>query len=200
MRKNKALFLDRDGVINVYREYVHSTEDFHFQEGIYELCQAAQTLGYLLLVVTNQAGIARGYYTESDFLELTNWMNQKFAEEQIQIARVYYCPYHPVHGLGKYKRDSADRKPSPGMLLRARTDFNLDLTKSVLIGDKMLDIEAAKAAGVGTKILFPSGTESIQLQDNDCFVSHSLDDIRQRFFSPPLRSTSGDVPIAQCDT
>jgi D-glycero-D-manno-heptose 1,7-bisphosphate phosphatase len=186
MRKNKALFLDRDGVINVDNDYVHSREDFHFQEGIYELCRAAQTLGYLLLVVTNQAGVARGYYTESAFFELTKWMTQKFAEEQIRIARVYYCPYHPVHGLGKYKRDSADRKPNPCMLLRARTDFNLNLAKYVLIGDKLSDIYAPKAAGVGTNILFPSGTESIELQDGHFYVSHSLDDIRCRFFSPAL--------------
>jgi D-glycero-D-manno-heptose 1,7-bisphosphate phosphatase len=184
MRKNKALFLDRDGVINVYKEYVHSREEFHFQEGIYELCRAAQTLGYLLLIVTNQAGIARGYYTESDFLELTKWMIQKFAEEQIQIARVYYCPDHPVHGIGKYRRDSPDRKPNPGMLLRAHTDFSLDLAESVLIGDKLSDIEAAKAAGVGTKILLRSGTESIEMQEDHFYVSYSLDDIRSRFFSP----------------
>lgn len=196
MRKNKALFLDRDGVINVYKEYVHSREDFHFQEGIYELCRAAQALGYLLLVVTNQAGIARGYYSESDFLDLTKWMTQKFADEQVQIARVYYCPYHPVHGLGKYKRDSPDRKPHPGMLLRARRDFNLDLAKSVLIGDRLLDIEAATAAGVGTRILLPSGTESIESQDDHFYVSRSLDEIRRRFFSPPPGDGSGGIPTA----
>jgi D-glycero-D-manno-heptose 1,7-bisphosphate phosphatase len=186
MLKNKALFLDRDGVINIDNDYVHSLQDFHFREGIYELCRAAQTLGYLLLVVTNQAGIARGYYTEADFLELTEWMTQKFAEEQIQIARVYYCPYHPTHGLGKYKRDSHDRKPNPGMLLRAQIDFHLDLAKGVLIGNKLSDMQAAKAAGVGTKILLRSGSESIEVQEDYFFVSDSLDDVRRRFFSPPL--------------
>jgi len=185
MRKNKALFLDRDGVINVYHPYVRSREEFHFREGIFELCRAAQSLNYLLVVITNQSGIARGYYTESDFLELTKWMTRKLAEEQIQIARVYYCPYHPVHGLGKYKRDSPDRKPNPGMLLRARTDFGLDLAESVLIGDKLLDMDAAKAAGVGTKILLRSDPENIDAQEDNFFVSDSLDDIRCRFFSPP---------------
>ena len=185
MRKNKALFLDRDGVINVYKEYVHSREEFHFQEGIYELCRAAQTLGYLLLIVTNQAGIARGYYTELDFLELTKWMIQKFAEEQIQISRAFYCPYHPVHGLGEYKRESPDRKPNPGMLLRARTDFSLDLSESVLIGDKTLDMDAAKAAGVGTKVLFRSAKESVKVEEDHFHISYSLDDIRCRFFFSP---------------
>ena len=115
MHKSKALFLDRDGVINVEQCYVHCRQHFHFREGIFELCRAAQNLGYVLLVVTNQAGIARGYYTETEFLELTKWMIHKFAEQQIQIARVYYCPYHPVHGRGRYKYDSPDRKPKPGM-------------------------------------------------------------------------------------
>src|ERR1700691_1426962 len=95
--KNKALFLDRDGVINVEQGYVHRRETFRFREGIFELCRNAQALGYLLIVVTNQAGIARGYYTELEFHDLSEWMIKRFAEEQIQIARVYFCPYHPVH-------------------------------------------------------------------------------------------------------
>ncbi len=186
-RNNKAVFLDRDGVINIERCYVHCREDFHFQEGIFELCRAAQTLGYLLVVVTNQAGIARGYYTESEFLELTEWMVQKFAEQQIQIARVYYCPYHPVHGVGEYKYDSPDRKPKPGMLLRALADLNLDLTSSVLVGDKLSDIYAAKAAGVGTSILLRPEAPEIEIQEDHCQIAGSLDDIRHRFFSAAVR-------------
>ena len=91
-------------------------------------------------------------------------MIHKFDEQQIQIARVYYCPYHPVHGRGRYKYDSPDRKPKPGMLLRARADFNLDLSSSVLIGDQLSDIDAAQAAGVGTKILLRSGAAEIEMQ------------------------------------
>ncbi len=184
MGTNKALFLDRDGVINIDHGYVHCCEAFHFQQGIFELFRAAQSLGYLLVVVTNQAGIARGYYTESEFLKLTEWMTQQFADHQIRIARVYYCPYHPIHGVGEYKCDSPDRKPNPGMLLRARTEFSLDLARSVLVGDKLLDMEAAKAAGVGTKILLRSGTESTKIAENYFYVSYSLGDIQYRFFSP----------------
>jgi len=184
-RPGRALFLDRDGVINVEQGYVHCREDFTFQEGIFELCRAAQTLGYLLVVVTNQAGIARGYYTESEFLGLTEWMIHQFAERDIDIARVYYCPYHPIHGVGVYKYDSPDRKPEPGMLLRARADFSLDLTSSVLVGDKLSDIQAAEAAGVGTKILLRSAAES-DPPAVPCHVSDSLHDIRDRFFRPAL--------------
>jgi D-glycero-D-manno-heptose 1,7-bisphosphate phosphatase len=183
VRSNRALFLDRDGVINIEYGYVHLREAFQFQEGIFDLCRAAETLGYLLLVVTNQAGIARGYYTESEFLRLTEWMIGKFAEQQIRIARVYYCPYHPIHGVGVYKYDSPDRKPKPGMLLRAQADFNLDLKSSLLIGDQLSDIHAAKAAGIGTAILLHSATAATEVEEDDhCFLADSLDDIRYRFF------------------
>jgi len=180
---NKALFLDRDGVINVERGYVHRREAFCFQAGIFDLCRAAQMLGYLLLVVTNQAGIARGYYTESDFLELTEWMIREFAARGVDIAHVYYCPYHPIHGIGAYQYDSPDRKPKPGMILRARADFGLDLASSVLVGDKSSDIAAADAAGVGTKILLRTGGEADEICLGECHVLDSLDDVRQRFFS-----------------
>src|SRR5215831_11307091 len=162
IRKNKALFLDRDGVINLEHTYVHTPDMFHFQEGIFELCRDAQRLDYLLMVVTNQSGIARGYYSESEFLALTAWMVGKFEQRRIRIERVYYCPYHPTHGVGRYRFDSSDRKPKPGMLLRARNDFNLDLKSSVLIGDQLSDIGAAEAAGVGTKILLQPGTVETQ--------------------------------------
>jgi D-glycero-D-manno-heptose 1,7-bisphosphate phosphatase len=179
--RQKALFLDRDGVINIDRGYVHRPEDFEFREGIFELCRAAQRLDYLLLVVTNQAGIARGYYTEAEFLELTEWMAGKFADEQVHIARVYYCPYHPVDGVGTYKYDSPDRKPKPGMLFRARDDFDLDLASSVLIGDKLTDVNAAHAAGVGTRILL--GVVDADSIATGCHALETLDDIRRKFFS-----------------
>jgi D-glycero-D-manno-heptose 1,7-bisphosphate phosphatase len=179
--KNKALFLDRDGVINIDHAYVCSPETFQFQEGIFDLCRDAQQLGYLVLVVTNQAGIARGYYSEPQFLALTKWMVQKFAERQIRIDRVYYSPYHPAHGVGRYRVDSPDRKPKPGMLLRAREDFNLDLASSVLIGDQLSDIQAAESAGVGTKIFLRPG--AAEAQEGQYHVSGSLETIRLRFFS-----------------
>jgi len=184
MLKRKALFLDRDGVINVETCYVHSREAFHFQDGIFELCRAAQVRGYILVVVTNQAGIARGYYTESEFLELTEWMVQEFAGQQIQIARVYYCPYHPIHGIGEYKRDSPDRKPNPGMLLRAQADLDLDLASSILIGDSPSDVRAGNRAGIGTTILLRSGVANEDMQEAQ-YRSDSLEDIRYRFFPRP---------------
>jgi D-glycero-D-manno-heptose 1,7-bisphosphate phosphatase len=181
MSQNRALFLDRDGVINIDCGYVHRRKDFVFRDGIFDLTKAAQALGYLLLIVTNQAGIARGYYTEADFLNLTHWMVAEFSRRHVCIRKVYYCPYHPVHGRGKYRYDSPDRKPGPGMLFRARSDFNLDLSSSVLIGDKVSDIQAGVAAGVGTRIWIRTGNDGAH--SPDCYVAGSLPEIQRRFFA-----------------
>lgn len=152
--KRRALFLDRDGVINVDHGYVHRSEDFEFIEGIFDLCRYAHAQGWLLVVVTNQAGIARGMYTEETFHELTRWMLARFAAEGAPITAVYYCPTHPTAGEGDYRRESFRRKPNPGMLLEAAQDHGIDLASSVLVGDKGSDIEAGHSAGVGTCVLF----------------------------------------------
>lgn len=145
-----ALFLDRDGVINVDHGYVHRPENFEFMPGIFKLVRAANERGYLVVVVTNQAGIGRGYYSEAQFLLLTDWMKERFKAEGARIDAVYFCPFHPEHGVGEYRRESECRKPGPGMLLQAKKDLNVDLIKSILVGDKPSDIAAGKAAGVGT--------------------------------------------------
>lgn len=150
----QALFLDRDGVINVDHGYVHQPAEFEFVEGIFDLTSAAQKLGYKIVVVTNQSGIGRGYYSEQQFLDLTHWMCAEFIQRQIAVSAVYHCPFHPVHGLGLYKRESDDRKPGPGMLIRAARDLELDLSRSAMIGDKMSDMQAATRAGIGLRIWF----------------------------------------------
>ena len=154
MKCRPALFLDRDGVINIDHAYVCRQEDFEFVDGIFELCRNAKRLGYLIFVITNQAGIGRGYYTEQDFLRLTDWMCGRFATEGAVIDRVYFCPFHPEHGVGHYKADSPFRKPGPGMILQARDEFDVDLARSVLVGDRESDIQAGIAAGVGSNFLY----------------------------------------------
>ncbi|MCA3159496.1 MAG: HAD family hydrolase [Burkholderiales bacterium] len=153
-----ALILDRDGVINEDRGYVYRKEDMHFIDGIFDLGRAARDLGMRLVVVTNQAGIGRLYYSEDAFQALSAWMCEEFIREGILIDRVYHCPYHPVHGIGTYRKASFDRKPNPGMILAAQRDFALDLVASVFVGDRESDIEAGARAGVGATVLFdPAG-------------------------------------------
>lgn len=152
-KKNKALFLDRDGIINIDHGYVFEIEKFDFVEGIFELCQRAQELGYLIIIVTNQGGIGLGYYSEEDFFKLTNWMENEFAKRGVTITKTFYCPYRIDAKVEKYRQDSFDRKPNPGMLLKAIAEFNIDPTKSWMIGDKEIDMQAADAAGVASKRL-----------------------------------------------
>jgi len=157
MASRPAVFLDRDGVINKERDYVHTIDEFHFIDGVFDACREMSRAGYRLIIITNQAGIARGYYTEEDFHHLTKWMLNEFQKHGIQVDGVYHCPRHPVHGVGDYRRDCDCRKPAPGMILRAAKEHSLDLRHSILVGDKTTDIEAGRAAGVGCCILLLTG-------------------------------------------
>ena len=140
---NKALFLDRDGVVNVEKHYVHKPEDFEFIGGIFELCARFQNEGFLIAVVTNQSGIARGFYGEAELVELNRWMVGKFSEQGVTVSGIYWCPHHP-----DYSGDCDCRKPKPGLLLRAGAELDLDLANSVLLGDKESDLDAGRAAGI----------------------------------------------------
>ncbi len=155
---NKVLFLDRDGIINIDHGYVHSHEEFTFIDGIFDVCLHAINLNYLIIVITNQSGIARGYYTEEQFSQLTQWMKNEFEQKNITITGVFYCPHHPEKGIGKYKRVCECRKPKPGLILQAQNKFDIDITKSIFIGDKLSDMEAAEAAGITTRILVAEGS------------------------------------------
>jgi D-glycero-D-manno-heptose 1,7-bisphosphate phosphatase len=154
----RALFLDRDGVINHEVGYLHRAEDVRFVDGIFSLCRTAAGLGYRLIVVTNQAGIARGFYSEADFEALMVWMRQAFQAEGVELDAVYHCPFHPEHGVGQYKREHEDRKPGTGMLRRGVREFGVELQDSVMVGDRCTDIAAANAAGLRQAFLI-SGTE-----------------------------------------
>ena len=143
-----ALFLDRDGVINEDRGYVHRIGEFRFVPGILDLIRGAQERGYLPVIVTNQSGIGRGYYGPEEFERLTGWMLERMREAGIGMerAQVFFCPHAPEEGC-------ACRKPRPGMLLEARDRFGIDMERSWMIGDKPRDIEAARRAGVGHTLL-----------------------------------------------
>jgi D-glycero-D-manno-heptose 1,7-bisphosphate phosphatase len=155
----RALFLDRDGVVNEEVGYLHRADEVRFVNGIFSLCRTAAGLGYRLIVVTNQAGIARGYYSEEDFEVLMEFMRVELRAQGVELDAVYYCPFHPEHGVGKYKQEHEDRKPGTGMLRRGAREFGLELSESVLVGDRCSDVGAANAAGLRQAFLI-SGTEA----------------------------------------
>lgn len=152
----RAVFLDRDGVINLDRAYVHRWEDFEFVPGALDAAARLSAAGWALVVVTNQSGIARGYYTEEDYQALTQRMVAAFAAHGAPLAAVYHCPHHPSGRVAALAMDCDCRKPAPGMLLRAAREHDLSLAESMMIGDKPSDIAAARAAGVGRAYLVAS--------------------------------------------
>ncbi len=163
----KAVFLDRDGVINVDSGYVSKREDFVFCEGVFDALKSFQKLGYMLIIVTNQSGIGRGYYSEKDFLALSEWMNDELKNKGIKISKVYYCPHAPDAGC-------ECRKPKPKMILDAVKEFDIDLKNSVMVGDKLSDMEAGKKAGVARLFLLSDGKSEFEKAKNLLEVSRKL--------------------------
>ncbi len=148
-----AAFLDRDGVINFDAGYVHGWSEFRFLPGVVEALRQLQTLGYRLIVITNQSGIARGMYTEAAYQALTAQLKDSLREQGVTLAQVYHCPHHPDGRVAEYRSDCDCRKPRTGMIEQALRDFDIDLSGSVLVGDKPSDIEAGIAAGIGRRFL-----------------------------------------------
>lgn len=186
--KKKALFLDRDGIINIDSGYVHKKEKFIFLKEIFLLCIEAQKLNLQIIVITNQAGIGRGYYTKKDFHILNDWMVNEFKSRGIKILDVFYCPYHPIHGIGEYKKESECRKPKPGMLLKAAIKYDLDLSKSCLIGDKPSDVEAGLSAGLKHLIIY---NNKIKYNKNEIHVIKELSEaipILNAIYKPDMGS------------
>lgn len=156
-RLRRAVLLDRDGVINTEVNYLWRPEDFAFVPGTPQALAALQAAGWALVVVTNQSGIARGYYTEADYQRLTAHLRAELAGQGVTLNAVLHCPHLPDAPVAEFRRDCDCRKPAPGMLLAAAQQLGLDLAASVLVGDKASDLEAGRAAGVGRNVLVESG-------------------------------------------
>ncbi|MDO4627456.1 MAG: D-glycero-beta-D-manno-heptose 1,7-bisphosphate 7-phosphatase [Pasteurellaceae bacterium] len=152
----KAIFLDRDGTINIDYGYVHHIDDFQFIEGSIDALAQLKQMGYLLVLVTNQSGIARGYFSEQQFLQLTEWMDWSLADRGVDFDGIYYCPHHP-DGKGEFRQDCDCRKPKAGMLLQAMQELDIDPQQSFMVGDKIEDLQAGKAAQVKYTILVRTG-------------------------------------------
>jgi len=150
---SKALFLDRDGVINVDYGYVCHQDNFDFVDGIFDLVRTANQKGYKVIVVTNQSGIARAMYSESDFLSLTKWMVEVFKDQGAIIHDVYFCPHHPTAGDTNLTTSCKCRKPNTGLFEQAAFDHQLDLSTSCMVGDKVSDMEASTKLGFCSNFL-----------------------------------------------
>lgn len=179
---DKVVFLDRDGTLNEEIHYLHKPEDLHLLPGVREGLSLLKHHGFKLVVVTNQAGVARGYYSEADVEALHQHLNGMLKAESLltcvagkenagtEIDHYFYCPHHPVHGLGKYKRECRCRKPETGMFEMAEEFFLVDKNHSYMIGDKFLDTEAGRRYGV-TSILVGTGYGKElkeNLEENQC--------------------------------
>ncbi len=173
----KAVFIDRDGVINREKEYLHRIEEFEFIEGVFAACRLFADHGYRIVIVTNQSGIGRGYYSEQQYARLTEWMVAQFSGQGIAIADVFYCPHHPEQGLGEYRVACDCRKPGPDMLLAAAEKHQIDLSRSLMIGDKEADIQAGRAAGVAKTVLVRSGHPIDEQASRADYVIDSLGEL-----------------------
>jgi D-glycero-D-manno-heptose 1,7-bisphosphate phosphatase len=165
-----ALFLDRDGVINIDHDYVHRVEDFEWVDGVVDVIRAANDRGMAVVVVTNQAGIAKGHYRRGDMMRLHDWIQEELNRQGAFIDAFYHCPYHADAVVPRYRMDNhPDRKPNPGMLLKAAADLGLDLSRSLMIGDQETDMEAARRAGV-TPLLFSGGNLMSFVEERSDFL------------------------------
>ena len=167
---NKALFIDRDGVINIEKNYLYKVEDFEFINGVFDALRYSEENGFLNIIITNQSGIARGYYDEHDYATLTEWMVAQFARNGVKISKVYHCP-HDEKSLCEC------RKPKHGMILKAKDEFDIDLEASWLVGDKESDIMAGVNAGIGHLILSRSGHKVDASSTKAEFVADSIADL-----------------------
>ena len=158
---NKAIFLDRDGTINVDKDYLYKIEDFEYVPGAVDGLKKLYDAGYLLIVITNQSGIARGYYKEEDYFSLDEWMKADLLSKGVKIAATYYCPHHPEAKIEKYKCDCKCRKPGTELFWRAQKDFDIDMSKSFAIGDKKRDLSICEEAPV-KGILFGEKDKTIE--------------------------------------
>ncbi|MCP4969620.1 MAG: D-glycero-beta-D-manno-heptose 1,7-bisphosphate 7-phosphatase [Arcobacter sp.] len=167
----KAIFLDRDGVINIEKNYLHKIEDFEFIDGVFESLLYLQSLGYKLFIITNQSGISRAYYTIDDFNKLTNWMMAELSKKNIKISQLEFCPHGP-------NDNCTCRKPKTGMIDNILKNFQIDLDSSWLIGDKTSDINCAYNAKIKNTIQVKSGHKFNEHESNALFICNSIKNIK----------------------
>lgn len=173
----KCIFLDRDGNINVEVDYLHKPEDFRFEKNADKAIKIFNDMGYKVIVITNQSGVARGYYTEEDVVKLHEYMDGLLKDIGAKVDAYYYCPHHPEKGIGKYKTDCKCRKPELGMFLQAKEEFDVDFENSMIVGDKLSDVEAGLRLGMKSILVRTGhGKKEEQKVYFNCFIYDSLYD------------------------
>lgn len=173
----KYILLDRDGVINIEKDYLHKIEDFEYEKEVINGLIKLKNMGYKFIIITNQSGIARGYYSEEEYYNLEKYMVNDLRKKGIEIDKVYYCPHHP-EGIGKYKKDCDCRKPKKGNFIKAINEFNIDIEKSFMIGDRITDLIPAAELGIKTVLVTTGyGLQSKEkLQENrlNCIIVENI--------------------------
>jgi len=170
----KVLFLDRDGVINEDIGYLHEINKNVFIKNIFSVCKFFKNKGFEIVIITNQSGIGRGYFSEEDFQEFNSWMLKEFKKRGITILDVFYCPHKP-------ETNCSCRKPKPGMFFKAKEKYNIDMKKSWIIGDSIRDIESATKAGVSNSVLLDVEDSQIEVKFQDTYRINSLEEIKGIF-------------------
>ena len=150
--KRRFIIFDRDGVINIEKSYLHRIKDFEYENGVIEGLKELKKLGYKFIIITNQAGIAKGYYTEEDYLKLEKFITDDLLSEGIIMEKTYYCPHHP-EGIGKYRKECTCRKPGKGNFLKAVDEFDIDIESSYMVGDRVTDLIPAEELGFKTVLV-----------------------------------------------
>jgi D-glycero-D-manno-heptose 1,7-bisphosphate phosphatase len=163
----KTIFLDRDGVINKEVNYLHKIEEFEFIDGVFEACKYFNSIEYEIIVVTNQSGISRGFYSENDYISLTNWIRAQFKKNEVELLDILHCPHNSQSNCGC-------RKPMPGMFLKAKNKYDIDMTNSWAIGDKEVDIVAANKSGISNTVLVRSGHKINETDSNAKYILDSI--------------------------
>jgi D-glycero-D-manno-heptose 1,7-bisphosphate phosphatase len=170
-----AIFLDRDGTINIDYNYVHTIDKFDFIDGVIDACAELKKMGFLLVITTNQSGIARGIFDQKQFNQLTEWMDWSLIDRGVELDGIYYCPHAPENG------HCDCRKPLPGMLLKAASDLNIDLANSYMVGDRLSDLLAGRAAGVKRTVLVGTGDEiTAEAKKEADWIINSLADLPEK--------------------
>lgn len=187
----KCIFLDRDGNVNVEKEYLHKIEDFEFIEGAKEAIKTFNDLGYLVVVVTNQSGVARGYYDEESVRKLHGYLESEVKKIGGYIDGFYYCPHHPEKGIGNYKLDCSCRKPNPGMFLSAKSDLDIDFSKSIMVGDKISDVKAGLNLGMRSILVRTGhGMAEEKKLDFNCEIFDSLEEFSKLLKKEEIKKES----------